>query len=120
MSRAYIVPSTLLIAAPPLCREWHATPIPSDPTQSLLVVIWNDGNAEGQFESQHGVLPLGDPWEELPAEAAPLLASFQGLSAVSVTGAIPTTDPPTPDPSTPDTVGAALRKVPAPWVKLVR
>ena len=105
---AYIVPSDLLLTSPPR-SGWHATPTPGDPTRSLVVVQWDNPNFEIEFESLPGVLPLGAPWESLPAEAAPLLASFQptGKSGVAISLAS-------------DTVGAALSKVHPQFAKLVR
>jgi hypothetical protein len=114
MSAAYIVPTDLLGISPPQFSEWHATTIPADPTQSLVLVSWNNPNAEMFFESQPGVLFLGEPWETLSAEASPLLASFQDSPT---TGAIAA---PTTDPSVTDSVATALRKIPWPGARMLR
>jgi hypothetical protein len=61
---------------------WGMSPIPGDPTKVLLDVKWDDNpNARAAFESLPGVLPIGYPWEPLPAAAVPLLASFQHFNA---------------------------------------
>ncbi len=109
----YIVPNDILesdmfrtIPRP----EWHAESIPGDPTKSLLTVQWGEGHChparEGELESMPGVLPLGYPWEPLPAEAVPLLASFQDPLAASATAiALPAVPP------APDSLGRALHKI---------
>jgi hypothetical protein len=117
--RAYIVPNELLHSWL-LEAEWHAHVIPGDPSKSLLVVMWDNLNREIEFESLGGVMPLGDPWEQLPADAVPLIASFQSESDLAVQTGV--TDVPTVDPvpSTPDTVKVALNKVPWAGGRLVR
>lgn len=118
MSSAYIVPAALLEASPPRgATEWHATAIPADLTQWLLVVTWDNPNEEIAFESLAEVLPLGSPWEPLPDQAAALLASFQPTDAGgSLSAALPSTDVA----ATPDTVGTALKRLPWPAARLVR
>jgi hypothetical protein len=113
MSRGYIVPTDLLTSLPPR-GEWHATPIPADPTRSFVVVEWDNPNEESAFERRPEILPLGNPWEPLPAEAIPLLASFQ--VAINTGATLPSTD----TPAGPDSVATALRKVPWPGARLVR
>jgi hypothetical protein len=114
---AYIVPTSLLSTIPSGI-DWHATQPPDDPTQSLVVIDWENPNFQDVFEAQVGVLPLGHPWEPLPAEAVPVLASLQDPSAVAKGGAaIPTL----PDPAAaPDTVATALRKTTWQGARLVR
>jgi hypothetical protein len=117
----YIVPSDLLLSSPP--RDgWHATPVPSDPTKSLVVVRWDNPNFEVEFESLPGVLPLGHPWEPLPTEAATLLASFQPTpTAPAAARLAPATALPVTDvPATPESVAGALRKVEWHGARLVR
>lgn len=66
----------------PFLAAWGSTPIPGDPTKALVDVKWDDDpNGQSRFESLPGVLCLGYPWETLPAEAVPLLASFQHFDA---------------------------------------
>lgn len=115
MASAYIVPSVLLTTSPP-GREWHAAPIPADPTQSLVVVKWDEPGAEADFESLPGVLPLGAPWELLPDSAAPLLASFQGPGTKNAPLAMPAIGAPV----VPDSVATAFRKVSWPGARLAR
>jgi hypothetical protein len=113
----YIVPTDSLSTNPP-AGEWHAHVIPSDWTQSLVVVTWDNPTAETEYESRPYVLPLGSPWEPLPAGAAPLLASFIDAPLANngaTTPSLPSLDtPPT------DTVGTALRKVPWSGARLAR
>ena len=103
---AYIVPVDLYKPEAP----FHSQSIPGDPTKTLVFVDWkNSPNGEADFESLPGVLPLGFPWEPLPAEAAPLLASFQTLDAAAVAAgtAMLAVDAPAPI----DSVARALQKI---------
>jgi hypothetical protein len=115
---AYIAPTDIL--RPVLVGvEWHASEIPSDSTQSLVVVKWDDNpNLEVGFEGLPGVTPLIQG-EALPAEVASLIASLQDPEALTVMGgaavAIPTGDAPAPD-----TVSAALRKISWPGARMAR
>lgn len=111
----YIVPSAMLKTNPPT-GDWHAHGIPVDPTQSLLVVVWSNPNAEMDFEALPGVLFLGEPWEPLPPEAVPLLASFQDSLQSLPSGAVAL--PVDGLPITPDTVSQALRKLSWPGARL--
>lgn len=111
---AYIVPSKLLLESPPK-DGWHASPIPSDPAQSLVVVQWDNPNWEIEFESIVGVLWLGHPWEPLPVEAVALIASFQPEETNSK-GVL---DPPVGDTPSP-CVATALRNTGWPGARLVR
>jgi hypothetical protein len=121
---AYIVPADLLASGYRPGAEngsngtnWHAQGIPGDPTKSLLFVNWGEGhghpNGEALLEARDGVLPLGLPWEPLPAEAVPLLASFQDPApSLTVSGAIiagaPTVDA---TPAATVSVGRALKTI---------
>lgn len=115
---AYIVLSELLLVTPPR-DAWHATTIPADPSQSLVVVEWDNPNFEVEFESLPGVRPLGRPWEPLPADAVPLLASFQEPTDASVMKATPTILE-VDVPANPETVASALREMNWPGARLVR
>lgn len=111
----YIVPSNLLKTNPP-AAEWHATDVPADPTKSFVVVLWDNPNAEVEFEALPGVMPFGDPWSPLPADVAPLAASLQVAPVVAKSGGAAVVV--TPDPSAPDTVASALRKMAWPGARL--
>jgi hypothetical protein len=114
-SVAYIVPSDLLSTAPP-AAEWHATGIPPDFAQSLVIVKWDNPNDEREFESQLGVVRFPDPWEPMPADVALLLASFQDPLTTTQSVAIPLTDVPV----APESVASALRKVSWPGIRMMR
>lgn len=108
MSAAYIVANDLLKTNPPLgSKEWHAHGIPADPLRSLLVVEWDNQNTQMEFEALADVLPLGAPWEPLPAEAAPLLESLSDPARVAVTATMVVEGAP----AQPDTVKTALQKI---------
>lgn len=108
---AYIVPSELLTTNPP-ASEYHATGIPPDFSQWLVIVKWDNPNAEVEFESLAGVLPLGAPWEPLPDAATPLLASLEDSSAAvrDATTSLPSTDALDTAPPVAVSVFTALRK----------
>ncbi len=67
------------------------------------------------FESQAGVLPLGNPWEPLSGEAAARLASFYPAVTEATSSGATASLPSTDLPITPDTVSTALGKVKAVW-----
>jgi hypothetical protein len=115
MSSLYIVPSDLLLTSPPRA-EWHAHGIPADLAQSLVAVYWTDSNAQRDFESMPDVLFLGEPWEPLPAAAAPLLASLETGDKTAKVAALPATD----IPAVPETVASAIRRISWPGVRLSR
>lgn len=118
MSTAYIVPNDFLAANPPQgCKEWHATGFPADLTQSLLVVEWDNPNAQAAYEAVAEVLPLGAPWEPLSTEAAPLMESLSDpvQAARVVTAPIDVTAP-----VQPETVKTALQKIAWPGVRSIR
>lgn len=109
----------LLTGAGPKC-EWHATPVPGDVTRSLVVVSWDNANYEDDFEASANVLALGDPWNQLPANALPLLASFSDGPAQATANAPAVASPDTPAiPIPSDTVSAALKKIAWPGARMV-
>lgn len=117
MISAYIVPGALLEATPPKgAREWHATVIPADLTQRLLVVDWSNPNEEISFESLPGVLPLGDRWDPVSPEVSNLLSSME----ITVTAAERSSLPVTDLPAAADTVGATLKRLAWPCARMVR
>lgn len=85
----YIVPTDLAAQCWVTDRERRlirasggSTPFPGDPTKSLLNVSWHDHPDErAAFEALPDVVPLGLPWEPIPADAVPLLASFRDFDA---------------------------------------
>lgn len=114
---AYIVPEGFLNGLTMLggrfAQHWQATSIPADPTRALVVIHWDNPNAEAEFEARPEVLALGAPWEPIPAEVAPLLESLadpaftpNALTAAARTGGAMLTD----TVAQPDTVYSALRK----------
>jgi len=114
----YIVPSDLLKTNPPTgCKQWHATEMPADSTQSLLVVEWDDFSAQDSFEALPGVVLLV-PSEAMGVDAAPLLESLNDPAKVAdqsaktpavVEGA----------PVVPETVGTALKKIAWPGARMI-
>lgn len=117
----YIVPADLCrVETPRESRptgqaQWGTHGVPGDPTIVLLDVEWEgDPNARTSFESLPGVLPLGFPWEPLPAEAVAPLAAIQtavqasnDAAAKAAGTAILTVDAPAPT----DSVARALQKM---------
>lgn len=121
MSTAYIVANTVLETTPPKgCKEWHATGIPSDATKSLLVVVeWNNPNEEAAFGLLPDVLVLGAPWESLPADAVPMLASLEDPERVAAQAAValPLVEG---EPVALDKVSTVLNKIAWPGARMVR
>lgn len=73
---AYIVDNAVLQSTPP--REgYEASPIPADPSKSIVYAHWDNPNWEREFEELEGVTWLGFPWDPPPAETVPLLLSLQ-------------------------------------------
>jgi hypothetical protein len=112
MLSLYLVPSAILanemfVTLP----GWSAQPVPGDPSTSLLTVQWGNGlvpaSWEDELEAMPGVLPLGLPWEPLPAQAVSALAAIQNpeLASNKTVPALPITA------AQPDTVGRALHKI---------
>lgn len=119
-SAAYIVPAGFMrdvtMLDGPFAQAWQANGIPADPTLELVVVHWENLNAEAEFEARPEVLALGAPWEPLPADVAPLLASLEDPSLVPNAVIASTTSVASPDTATttqPETVYSALRKT---WI----
>lgn len=111
--QAYIVPTAFLETTRPQSPEWHSTAIESDPSQSIIVVRWDNPNSETEWESLPEVLALGDPWEPMPVEAAALLAPTD-LAARTGTSELIS------EPVAPETVGAVLRKMEWHGARLLR
>lgn len=117
MSKQVYIVTDELLASPLLRGDWEEHTIPGDPSKHLLFIEWDNHNDEAAFEVLPGVLMLGQPWEPAPAEAIPLLASFQDAEATTKeaqpTGAAPLVDAPIDAPveSVPvDSVSTALKK----------
>jgi hypothetical protein len=108
MKSAYIVPTEMLRTSPPK-DDWDARPIDADPTQSLVMVTWDNPNFADEFEALPGVVYLGLPWEPPPAEAVPLLASMQ-TAIEQTSGALTAVAPSTDSTSSPPaSLGRMLR-----------
>jgi|ERR1041385_4741789 hypothetical protein len=106
---------------PMCCHEslmsWDS--LRKDSTQLVLGhVHWGENwAAQERFEATPGVIPLGEPWEPVPAAAVPTLEAFRLSCAptraervpASAMGLRPTQDPAVPIDAT-HTVVEALRK----------
>lgn len=91
-----------------------------DSASVLFEITWEGNSREADLEAFPGVIPLGYPWEQLPAEAVPILAAHAvGLAASETTTndgvSVPTPSIPQPtDPAMPqqgDSVARALNKI---------
>lgn len=112
MSKQVYIVDDELLTSPLLRGDWEEHTIPGDPSKHLLFIEWDNHNDEAAFEILPGVLMLGQPWEPTPAEAVPLLASFQGpevttvepVADLTVVAPVDSVTPPT------DSVVTALKK----------
>lgn len=99
MKTAYLVPTDWLANNKP-GDDHDAQIIPVDPTQTLLVVRWNNPNWERDFEANSEVRHLGFPWEAMDADAVALLASLPGAgvvqSSATLNTLLPAVDSPPP------------------------
>lgn len=77
--QAYIVPTDWLKENHPK-DDWDAQVFPADPTQTLLIVTWENPNHEVEYEANAEVSHLGLPWEPLPDNATTLIASLAPVS----------------------------------------
>lgn len=109
--KSYLCPTLLLSTNPP-AAPWHATTASEDAPQSLVVVLWDNPNLEAEWDSRPEVLPLGEPWEAIPAEAAALLASLQPVEKKAGEGVTAI--------AAPNSVASALRKLSWPGARLAR
>lgn len=121
-SAAYITPTGFMAGVTMLggrfAQAWSATPIPADPSQELVVITWDNPNAEDEFEARPEVMVLGAPWEPLPDEAVPLIASMQDPTKVEAATLSASRMLDVPQPI--ETVHRALRKLPGVWGRMVR
>lgn len=64
------------------CMALTAQPLGTD--MAVCDLVWDfDWRAREAWEAQAGVIPLGNPWELLPAAAVPVLESLrQSLTAI--------------------------------------
>lgn len=83
MSKQVYIVTDELLTSPLLRGDWEEHTIPGDPSKHLLFIEWDNHNDEAAFEILPGVLMLGQPWEPTPAEAIPLLTSFQDAGTVT-------------------------------------
>lgn len=111
----YIIAADALASAPPR-SEWHAHSVPGS-DRLILSVKWADASLSAEFEAQPGVIMLGDPWEPLPTEAAPIFAALSGdlTTSTGAVSSLPSTDTP---PAPPDSVATALKKTAWPGWRL--
>lgn len=93
-----------------MLQAWNASTIPADPSRALVLISWDNPNSEREFEERTDIeiLALGLPWEPVPAEAVPLLASFNSDSQLAQTAALMATSGDSPAAELP-TVHRALR-----------
>lgn len=114
---AYIVPAgfmkDLTMLGGRFAQGWQATNIPADSTRDLVVIHWDNPNAEAEFEARPEVLALGAPWEPVSPEVGPLLESLAdpAFTPNAVTAAARTSGAMLTDTVVqPETVYSALRK----------
>jgi hypothetical protein len=91
-----------------------------DPPNVLFDIAWGANSREEDLEAFPGIIPLGFPWEPLPAEAVPILAAhvtgIAAYNATEVDGAsvVAPSIPQLTDPAIPqatDSVARAVNKI---------